>query len=148
MAQAHSVMRTSSRACFLCFFYNPYMSRFNSKTFTCILDVRRLYIHVPSFVTGAHHSRYNHSYQQCHHYMSTNLALHLCHQLCGVVLLASRHYICWLHRHNVIINVSYYTCERETPDTGNLCMIMHAYKLRCFSNLPILSNLANAVSYS
>ena len=26
MAQAHSVMHTSIRACFLCLFYNPYMS--------------------------------------------------------------------------------------------------------------------------
>ena len=38
MAQAHSVMHTSIRACFLCFFYNPYMSFFNSKnfSFTCL----------------------------------------------------------------------------------------------------------------
>ena len=28
IAQAHSVMHTSIRACFLCFFYNPYMSLF------------------------------------------------------------------------------------------------------------------------
>ena len=26
MAQAHSVMHITIRACFLCFFYNPYMS--------------------------------------------------------------------------------------------------------------------------
>ena len=37
MAQAHSVMHTSIRACFLCFFYNPYMSLFNSKNFFNLL---------------------------------------------------------------------------------------------------------------
>ena len=30
-----SVMHTSIRACFLCFFYNPYMSLFNF-SFTCV----------------------------------------------------------------------------------------------------------------
>ena len=38
MAQAHSVMHITIQACFLCFFYNPYMSLFSSKnfSFTCI----------------------------------------------------------------------------------------------------------------
>ena len=40
-AQAHSVMHTTIRACFLCFFYNPYMSLFNSKnfSFTCNIHI-------------------------------------------------------------------------------------------------------------
>ena len=32
----HSVMHITIRACFLCFFYNPYMSLFNSKNFSFI----------------------------------------------------------------------------------------------------------------
>ena len=35
MAQAHSVMHITIRACFLCFFYSPYMSFLNF-SFTCI----------------------------------------------------------------------------------------------------------------
>ena len=35
MAQAHSVMHIIIRACSLCFFYNPYMSLFNSYTCLC-----------------------------------------------------------------------------------------------------------------
>ena len=37
MVQSHSVMHITIQACFLCFFYNPYMSLFNSKnfSFTC-----------------------------------------------------------------------------------------------------------------
>ena len=34
MAQAHSVMHITIRACFLCFFYNPYI---NSKNFSFII---------------------------------------------------------------------------------------------------------------
>jgi hypothetical protein len=38
MAQAHSAMHITIRACPLCLFYNPYMSLFNSKnfSFTCL----------------------------------------------------------------------------------------------------------------
>ena len=44
MAQAHSVMHTSIRACFLCFFYNPYMSLFNSKNFFIYLSPLFFYL--------------------------------------------------------------------------------------------------------
>ena len=45
MAQAHSVMHITIRACFLCFFYNPYMSLFNSKNFSFISIGMALVIH-------------------------------------------------------------------------------------------------------
>ena len=39
-SNAHSVMHITIQACFLCFFYNPYMSLFNSKnfSFTCTMS--------------------------------------------------------------------------------------------------------------
>ena len=35
----HSVMHITIRACFLCFFYNPYMSLFNSKNFHSLVSL-------------------------------------------------------------------------------------------------------------
>ena len=40
-----SVMHTSIRACFLYFFYNPYMSLFNSKNFFHLLVSTLFYLH-------------------------------------------------------------------------------------------------------
>ena len=38
MTQAHSVMHIIIRACSLCFFYNPYMSLFNSRMFHLLVS--------------------------------------------------------------------------------------------------------------
>ena len=54
--QWHNVLHITIRACFLCFFYNPYMSLFNSFTclhsfFTCLKIACLLLLRQPRFLT-------------------------------------------------------------------------------------------------
>ena len=67
MAQAHSVMHITIRACFLYFFYNPYMSLFNFIAYG-----------YSDSVIGAKHVCRNEFYAHQEHYMYMTI-LHYCH---------------------------------------------------------------------